>query len=184
MEFQTHEIAERVLETCNGIAISTSIVIVVAAVLLCWVLGFKCESTHMACHLRKVPPPPLNRLHTHTLTTTPNQPTTHPADTPFRFRLNWGAGGKRLEATPEFSLFVGDLAPEVTDTLLHEAFVERFPSTLGAKVRAWVQRPALFFCFFGGGWRSKTVVGRGLDWVAWRASELVCLLWMDRCLSD
>lgn len=54
--------------------------------------------------------------------------------TPFRFRLNWGAGGKRVEATPEFSVFVGDLAPEVTDTLLQETFAEKFPSTLGAKV--------------------------------------------------
>ena len=61
---------------------------------------------------------------------------THAAGTPFRFRLNWGAGGKRLEAAPEFSIFVGDLAPEVTDTLLQDTFAEKFPSTLGAKVSA------------------------------------------------
>jgi hypothetical protein len=39
-----------------------------------------------------------------------------------------------VEASPEFSVFVGDLAPEVTDVLLHEIFSEKFPSTLGAKV--------------------------------------------------
>jgi len=57
-----------------------------------------------------------------------------PAGTPFRFRLNWGAGGKRLEAAPEFSIFVGDLAPDVTDQMLQDVFGEKFPSTLGAKV--------------------------------------------------
>ena len=58
-----------------------------------------------------------------------------PAGTSFRFRLNWGAGGKRVETVPEFSIFVGDLAPDVTDYMLQQVFVERFPSTLGAKVR-------------------------------------------------
>ncbi|TFJ87011.1 hypothetical protein NSK_001345 [Nannochloropsis salina CCMP1776] len=77
VEFATAEIAEKVLETCNGNAI---------------------------------------------------------AGTHFRFRLNWGAGGKRMETAPEFSIFVGDLAPEVTDQMLQDIFLEKFPSTLGAKV--------------------------------------------------
>jgi hypothetical protein len=56
------------------------------------------------------------------------------AGTPYRFRLNWGAGGKRVEMAPEFSVFVGDLAPDVSDAELQQLFAERFPSTLGAKV--------------------------------------------------
>jgi hypothetical protein len=40
-----------------------------------------------------------------------------------------------METAPEFSIFVGDLAPEVTDQMLQDIFLEKFPSTLGAKVR-------------------------------------------------
>ncbi|KAI9219045.1 hypothetical protein BC828DRAFT_387085 [Blastocladiella britannica] len=52
------------------------------------------------------------------------------------FRLNWAAGGGlQHEPKPyEFSLFVGDLAPEVTDDELLAAFTSRYPSTKGAKV--------------------------------------------------
>jgi len=39
-----------------------------------------------------------------------------------------------LESVPEFSIFVGDLAPDVTDQMLQAVFGEKYPSTLGAKV--------------------------------------------------
>ncbi|GAB2287036.1 Polyadenylate-binding protein rbp47b' [Dionaea muscipula] len=53
------------------------------------------------------------------------------------FRLNWasfGIGEKRPDAGPEHSIFVGDLAPDVTDYLLQETFRAHFPSVRGAKV--------------------------------------------------
>lgn len=52
------------------------------------------------------------------------------------FRLNWasfGIGERRAEG-PEHSIFVGDLAPDVTDYLLQETFRLRYPSVRGAKV--------------------------------------------------
>ncbi|KAL5831983.1 hypothetical protein ACOSQ4_017337 [Xanthoceras sorbifolium] len=53
------------------------------------------------------------------------------------FRLNWasfGIGEKRPDAGPEHSIFVGDLAPDVTDYLLQETFRAQYPSVRGAKV--------------------------------------------------
>ncbi|KAK6646105.1 hypothetical protein PHAVU_L009343 [Phaseolus vulgaris] len=53
------------------------------------------------------------------------------------FRLNWasfGIGERRPDAGPEHSIFVGDLAPEVTDYLLQETFRAHYPSVRGAKV--------------------------------------------------
>ncbi|XP_010461546.1 PREDICTED: polyadenylate-binding protein RBP47C-like [Camelina sativa] len=54
------------------------------------------------------------------------------------FRLNWASfstGEKRLENNgPDLSIFVGDLAPDVSDTLLHETFSEKYPSVKAAKV--------------------------------------------------
>ncbi|KAG9449496.1 hypothetical protein H6P81_009461 [Aristolochia fimbriata] len=53
------------------------------------------------------------------------------------FRLNWasfGIGERRPDAGPEHSIFVGDLAPDVTDYLLQETFRAQFPSVRGAKV--------------------------------------------------
>lgn len=53
------------------------------------------------------------------------------------FRLNWasfGIGERRPEAGPEHSIFVGDLAPDVTDYILQETFRLRYPSVKGAKV--------------------------------------------------
>ncbi|PSR90199.1 Polyadenylate-binding protein [Actinidia chinensis var. chinensis] len=53
------------------------------------------------------------------------------------FRLNWasfGIGEKRPDAGPEHSIFVGDLAPDVTDYLLQETFRTQYPSVRGAKV--------------------------------------------------
>ncbi|WVY99359.1 hypothetical protein V8G54_025429, partial [Vigna mungo] len=53
------------------------------------------------------------------------------------FRLNWasfGIGERRPDAGPEHSVFVGDLAPDVTDYLLQETFRAHYHSVRGAKV--------------------------------------------------
>ncbi|XP_076887446.1 polyadenylate-binding protein RBP45-like [Bidens hawaiensis] len=53
------------------------------------------------------------------------------------FRLNWatfGAGEKRNGDTPDYTIFVGDLAADVTDYLLQETFKNVYPSVKGAKV--------------------------------------------------
>lgn len=53
------------------------------------------------------------------------------------FRLNWasfGIGERRPDAGPDHSIFVGDLAPDVTDYLLQETFRVQYPSVRGAKV--------------------------------------------------
>ncbi|XP_010268853.1 PREDICTED: polyadenylate-binding protein RBP47 isoform X2 [Nelumbo nucifera] len=68
-------------------------------------------------------------LHNYNGTAMPN--TEHP------FRLNWASfsmGERRSDAGSDHSIFVGDLAADVTDTLLHETFASRYPSVKGAKV--------------------------------------------------
>ncbi|CAH2046688.1 unnamed protein product, partial [Thlaspi arvense] len=53
------------------------------------------------------------------------------------FRLNWASfstGEKRLENGPDHSIFVGDLAPEVSDAMLLKTFVDKYPSVKNAKV--------------------------------------------------
>ncbi|KAK8630326.1 hypothetical protein V6N13_079124 [Hibiscus sabdariffa] len=53
------------------------------------------------------------------------------------FRLNWasfGAGERHNDPGPEHSIFVGDLAPDVTDYLLQETFRAHYQSVRGAKV--------------------------------------------------
>ncbi|KAK4745690.1 hypothetical protein SAY87_012002 [Trapa incisa] len=53
------------------------------------------------------------------------------------FRLNWatfGNGDKRPDNGSDLSIFVGDLAADVTDILLHETFVSKYPSVKAAKV--------------------------------------------------
>ncbi|TMW67822.1 hypothetical protein Poli38472_007494 [Pythium oligandrum] len=55
-------------------------------------------------------------------------------NTMHRFRMNWGAGGRRLETGEDHSIFVGDLAPDVTDELLLSTFAARFASVRNAKV--------------------------------------------------
>ena len=53
------------------------------------------------------------------------------------FRINWAtfsAGDKRSDVSPDHSIFVGDLASDVTDTLLQETFDIRYSSVKGAKV--------------------------------------------------
>lgn len=57
--------------------------------------------------------------------------------TELTFRLNWassGIGERRADGGPEHSIFVGDLAPDVTDYLLQETFRVSYPSVRGAKV--------------------------------------------------
>ncbi|KAJ0448504.1 putative RNA recognition motif domain, nucleotide-binding alpha-beta plait domain superfamily [Helianthus annuus] len=57
--------------------------------------------------------------------------------TELTFRLNWvslGIGERRPDAGPEHSIFVGDLAPDVTGHLLQETFRTQYPSVRGAKV--------------------------------------------------
>ncbi|KAL1557965.1 Polyadenylate-binding protein rbp47 [Salvia divinorum] len=57
------------------------------------------------------------------------------ADQPFR--LNWAAfstSDRRPEAGSDLSIFVGDLAADVNDELLHETFASRYPSVKDAKV--------------------------------------------------
>ncbi|ESQ54571.1 hypothetical protein EUTSA_v10025342mg [Eutrema salsugineum] len=53
------------------------------------------------------------------------------------FRLNWaqlGAGERRQAEGPEHTVFVGDLAPDVTDYILTETFKTVYSSVKGAKV--------------------------------------------------
>ncbi|PQQ02093.1 polyadenylate-binding protein RBP47B isoform X1 [Prunus yedoensis var. nudiflora] len=53
------------------------------------------------------------------------------------YRLNWasfGIGERRPDAGPEHSIFVGDLAPHVTDYMLQETFRTQYSPVRGAKV--------------------------------------------------
>ncbi|KAF6162513.1 hypothetical protein GIB67_003059, partial [Kingdonia uniflora] len=53
------------------------------------------------------------------------------------FKLNWASfsmGDRRTDMGSDRSIFVGDLASDVTDTLLQETFASKYPSVKGAKV--------------------------------------------------
>ena len=53
------------------------------------------------------------------------------------FRLNWatlGAGERRQDDGPDYTIFVGDLAADVTDYTLQETFRSVYHSVKGAKV--------------------------------------------------
>ncbi|KAL5720875.1 tRNA selenocysteine 1-associated protein 1 [Ranunculus cassubicifolius] len=53
------------------------------------------------------------------------------------FRLNWASfstGERRTDVGSYHSIFLGDLAPEVTDIVLQETFSSRYQSVKGAKV--------------------------------------------------
>ncbi|KAK4796851.1 hypothetical protein SAY86_029177 [Trapa natans] len=53
------------------------------------------------------------------------------------FRMNWatlGPGEKRQDDGPEYTIFVGDLAADVTDYVLQETFKAVYSSVKGAKV--------------------------------------------------
>lgn len=53
---------------------------------------------------------------------------------PVRFRLNHAGGGAtRPSQDKEYSLWVGDLTPEVDDYTLYKAFAARYPSIRTAK---------------------------------------------------
>ncbi|KAL2009315.1 hypothetical protein VTN00DRAFT_7509 [Thermoascus crustaceus] len=55
------------------------------------------------------------------------------------FKLNWASGGgladrSRDDRGPEYSIFVGDLGPEVNEYVLVSLFQSRFPSCKSAKI--------------------------------------------------
>ncbi|MFS7888428.1 putative RNA recognition motif domain, nucleotide-binding alpha-beta plait domain superfamily [Helianthus anomalus] len=57
--------------------------------------------------------------------------------TELHFRLNWassGIGDRRPDAGPEHSIFLGDLALDVTDHLLQKTFRTQYPSVEGLKL--------------------------------------------------
>ncbi|KAF5670887.1 polyadenylate-binding protein [Fusarium heterosporum] len=55
-----------------------------------------------------------------------------------QFKLNWASGGglvdRRDDRGPEYSIFVGDLGPEVNEYVLVSLFQGRFPSCKSAKI--------------------------------------------------
>jgi RNA recognition motif-containing protein len=55
-------------------------------------------------------------------------------NTELPFRLNWASAGEKRDDTADYTIFVGDLAPDVTDYMLQEAFKANYPSVRGAKV--------------------------------------------------
>jgi len=55
------------------------------------------------------------------------------------FKLNWASGGgladrSRTDPGPEYSIFVGDLGPEVNEYALMSLFQNKYPSTKSAKI--------------------------------------------------
>ncbi|CAG8825963.1 2024_t:CDS:2, partial [Racocetra persica] len=54
------------------------------------------------------------------------------------FKLNWASGGgltdRKDDRGPEFSIFVGDLGPEVTEWMLVSVFQQRYPTCKSAKI--------------------------------------------------
>ena len=51
-----------------------------------------------------------------------------------RYRLNWPAFGSGEKVPEDYTIFVGNLAPDVTDNLLQETFGSRYHSVKEAKV--------------------------------------------------
>ena len=52
---------------------------------------------------------------------------------PVRFRLNHAGSTTRPSTDREYSLWVGDLTPEVDDYTLYKTFASRYPSIRTAK---------------------------------------------------
>eukprot|EP00466_Bigelowiella_natans_P007262 jgi/Bigna1/89018/estExt_fgenesh1_pg.C_420096 len=50
------------------------------------------------------------------------------------YRLNWAQTGGGSGVGPSFSIFVGDLAPDVTDYMLEQCFRQRYTTVSGARV--------------------------------------------------
>ncbi|XP_006657388.3 RNA-binding protein L-like [Oryza brachyantha] len=50
------------------------------------------------------------------------------------FRLNWVTTAARVPNAPNHAIYVGDLAYDVTDFMLHHVFKSRYPSVKSAKV--------------------------------------------------
>nr|CAD1823222.1 unnamed protein product [Ananas comosus var. bracteatus] len=50
------------------------------------------------------------------------------------FRLNWASAGDKRDETPDYTIFVGDLAADVTDFVLQETFRSHYSSVKGAKI--------------------------------------------------
>ncbi|KAF2276974.1 RNA-binding domain-containing protein [Westerdykella ornata] len=55
------------------------------------------------------------------------------------FKLNWATGGgladrSREDRSPEYSVFVGDLGPEITEDTLTQVFAQRFQSIKATKI--------------------------------------------------
>ena len=44
------------------------------------------------------------------------------------YRLNWASAGEKRDDTPDYTIFVGDLAADVTDYMLQETFRVHYPS--------------------------------------------------------
>ncbi|XP_007899043.1 tRNA selenocysteine 1-associated protein 1-like isoform X1 [Callorhinchus milii] len=53
---------------------------------------------------------------------------------PKKFKLNYATYGKRPDGGQEYSIFVGDLTPEVDDFELYHYFVKKYASCRGGKV--------------------------------------------------
>jgi RNA recognition motif-containing protein len=74
------------------------------------------------------------------------------------FKLNWAsasAGDKRGDDGSDHTIFVGDLAADVTDTMLEEIFKATYPSVKGANVvtnRATGRSKGYAFVHFGNEW--------------------------------
>lgn len=53
---------------------------------------------------------------------------------PRKFKLNFATYGKRTDTGPDYSIFVGDLTPEVDDQQLHDFFAKKYTSCKSGKV--------------------------------------------------
>lgn len=52
------------------------------------------------------------------------------------FKLNWASGGDKQKGDVEYSIFIGDLAPDVAESALFQLFQAKYPSCKTAKIMA------------------------------------------------